>query len=59
MELEDPQKTLSSYGVTDGSSLMMIIRERFCLYVKGSNGAMHEVEVPSIDPEVINYIHIR
>ena len=31
---------------------MLIILERFSLYIIGLDGAMHEVEVPSSDPEV-------
>ena len=52
IHLEDHQSTLASYGVTDGSTLALIIRERNYLYVIGLDGAMHEVEVPSTDPEV-------
>ena len=55
-KLEDLQKTLGSYGVINGSTLMMIILEQFSLYIIGLNGAMYEVEVPSSDPEVINYL---
>ena len=57
-KLEDLQKTLTSYGVTDGSTLMLIILERFSLYVIGLDGGMHEVEIPSSDPEVRLYIYI-
>ena len=32
---------------------MLIILEKFPLYVIGLNGEMHEVEIPSSDPEVI------
>ena len=55
-KLEDPQRTLASYSVTDGSTLMLIILERFSLYIVGLNGAMHEVEIPSSDPEVCKHI---
>ena len=51
-KLEDLKKTLAHYGVTDGSALMLIILERFVLYVIALDGSMHEVEVPSSDPEV-------
>ena len=51
-KLEDLQRTLASYSVTNGSTLMLIILERFLLYVIGLDGAIHEVEVPSSDPEV-------
>ena len=53
-KLEDLQRTLASYSVTDGSTLMLIILEQFSLYIIGLNGAMHEVEIPSSDPEVSN-----
>ena len=51
-KLEDLKKTLAHYGVTDGSALMLIILERFVLYVIALDGSMHEIEVPSSDPEV-------
>ena len=37
---------------------MLIILERFSLYIIGLDGAMFEVEVPSSDPEVRLYLHI-
>jgi len=51
-KLEDLQKTLASYKVTNGSELMLIILKKFPLYVIGIDGTMHEVEIPSSDPEV-------
>ena len=51
-KLEDLQKTLAHYGVTDGSTLMLIVLERFVLYIIALDGSMHEIEVPSSDPEV-------
>ena len=54
VKMDDHQRTLSSYNVTNGSTLMLIIMERFVLYVIGLDLTQHEVEVPSCDPEVID-----
>ena len=53
IKMDDHQRTLSSYNVTNASTLMLIITERFVLYVVGLDLTQHEVEVPSCNPEVI------
>jgi len=57
-KLEDHQRTLSSYNVTNGSTLMMIILDRFVLYVTGLDLTLHEVEIPSCDPEVRSNLYV-
>ena len=60
VKLEGHQRTLSSYNVTNGSTLMMIILERFVLYVTGLDLVQYETEIPSSDPEVrSNYASIH
>ena len=53
LKLEDPNSKLSSYcGLTDGSTLVLVILNRFILYVVGIDQVMHEMEVPSSVPKV-------
>jgi len=53
LKLEDPNRKLSSYsGLTNGSTVMIVMLQPFILYVTGLDGAMQEIEVPSSDPQV-------
>ena len=53
LKLEDPNRKLSSYnGLINGSTVIMVILPSFVLYVTGLDGTMHEIEVPSSDPQV-------
>ncbi|XP_065894435.1 alpha-protein kinase vwkA-like isoform X1 [Dysidea avara] len=52
LKLEDPNRKLSSYnGLINGSTVIMVILPSFVLYVTGLDGTMHEIEVPSSDPQ--------
>jgi len=53
LKLEDPNSKLSSYdGLTDGSTLVLIVLNRFILYVTGLDNKVYEVEIPSSTPKV-------
>ena len=52
-KLEDPNRKLSSYsGLSNGSTVMIVMLQPFFLYVTGIDGAIQEIEVPSSDPQV-------
>ena len=60
LKLEDPNRKLSSYnGLTNGSIVMIVILPSFILYVTGLDGVIHEMEVPSSDPQVNIKIYLH
>ena len=50
--LEDGSRLSSYSGVSNGCTLLLVVLIPFDIYVKGIDGQMHTITIPSSEPDV-------